>query len=249
MGRMLVALAAKDSRFAVTAALDRPESGLIGADIGTIAGIGEIGVLITQKNTDFDVIIDFSSPFGAEMAIDLALKNNAPIVCGTTGLDEALLRKLNEASAQIGVFFAKNFSRGIALCTEIAKQMARAIPEADVEIIESHHRNKADAPSGTALDLARGLCETRCLDFERDIIYCREGHTGVRPKGRIGISAVRGGGIVGEHRIIFAMPFETLVIEHSAISRELFAAGALDAAEFIFGKIGFYQMKDLLNQK
>ncbi len=249
MGRMLVALAANDSRFAVAAALDRPECGLIGTDVGVIAGIGEIGVPVTQTSTEFDVIIDFSSPYGTEMAIDLALDTKASIVCGTTGLDDALLRKLNDASAQIGVFFAKNFSRGIALCTEIAKQMARAIPEADIEIIESHHRNKADAPSGTALDLARGLCETRGLDFGRDIIYCREGHTGVRPKDRIGINAVRGGGIVGEHRIIFAMPFETLTIEHSAISREVFAAGALDASEFIFGKIGFYQMKDLLNQK
>ncbi|HDR91309.1 MAG TPA: 4-hydroxy-tetrahydrodipicolinate reductase, partial [candidate division Zixibacteria bacterium] len=121
-------------------------------------------------------------------------------------------------------------------------------PNADIEIIEAHHRNKADAPSGTALDLAKKIAESRRLNFEKDIVYCREGKNNLRKPDEIGVSSLRGGGIIGEHSIVFALPYEILIIEHRAISRDVFASGALDAAEFVAGKTGFFEINDLLRK-
>ncbi len=247
MGKMLVTLAQKDERFSITAALEKEANLFLGSDAGLTAGISQIGINITKEASDFDVIIDFSDPYGTLTALDLALDKGSALVVGTTGLDDSTIEILKTVSEEIGIFIASNFSRGIALCKEISARTATGLPNADIELVEAHHRNKIDAPSGTALDLARGLAATRKLDFDEQVIYGRKGRTGPREADEIAINTIRGGGIVGEHRIIFASPFETVVIEHRAISRALFAAGALDAAEFVYGKKGFFDMNDLIN--
>ncbi|MGC9316225.1 MAG: 4-hydroxy-tetrahydrodipicolinate reductase, partial [bacterium] len=163
-------------------------------------------------------------------------------------LPQNVIDDLKSASAEIGIFTASNFSVGIALCGDLASQAAKSLPTADIEIIEAHHKNKADAPSGTALELAKKIVESRNLNFEKDIVYCRDGKDCSRKPNEIGISAVRGGGIIGEHRILLALPYETLIIEHRAISRDVFAGGALDAAEFVAGKTGYFGINDLLRK-
>lgn len=247
MGRMITSLAAEDHRFEITAAVEKNGNECIGWDVGIVAGIGKLGVTMEHYATDFDVIVDFTEPAGTISALQMALENRAGLVTGTTGLDNQTIGRLKDESDKIAIFVASNFSRGIAFAKIISKKAAKALPNADIEIVEAHHRNKADAPSGTALDIAHELAETRELDFEENLIFGRKGKTGIREKNQIAVNAVRGGGIIGDHKIIFAMPYETLIIEHRAISREVFAAGALDAAEFVCGKTGFYEMNDLIN--
>ncbi|RKZ28263.1 4-hydroxy-tetrahydrodipicolinate reductase [bacterium] len=246
MGRSVIALAFYDDRFEIRAATEKEDHPQIGTDCGVPAGIGESGVLISETAGDFDVIIDFSDPEGLLTAIELALKNSAAIVTGTTGLDEKHLARLTEVSGKIGVFRASNFSRGIAAVTEIARKLASAFPGADIEIVEAHHRNKIDSPSGTALTIGKNIAEVRGKKLDDIMTSGRKGRTGPRPSGQIGFHSVRGGDIIGEHKVIFGLPYETVIIEHRAISRELFAAGALEAAAFIHGKTGYFDMEDLI---
>lgn len=248
MGRSVLKLAVADRRFNIVAALESLNSEFLGMDAGTVAGIGPIGIEIGTEAENFDIIIDFSSPGGTKSALDMALKNKSALVTGTTALPQNVIDDLKSASAEIGIFSASNFSVGIALCGDLASQAAKSLPSADIEIIEAHHKNKADAPSGTALELAKKIAESRNLNFEKDIVYCRDGKDCSRKPNEIGISAVRGGGIIGEHRILLALPYETLIIEHRAISRDVFAGGALDAAEFVAGKTGYFGINDLLRK-
>ncbi len=248
MGRSIIKLAVTDPRFSIVSALESSNSEHLGMDVGTAAGIGPIGIEIGTEAENFDVIIDFSSPDGTKSALNMALKIKSALVTGTTALPQNVIDDLKSASAEIGIFSASNFSVGIALCGDLTSQAAKRLPSADIEIVEAHHKNKADAPSGTALELARKIVEARNLNFEKDIVYCRDGKDCSRKPNEIGISAVRGGGIIGEHRILVAMPYETLIIEHRAISRDVFAGGALDAAEFVVGKTGYFVINDLLRK-
>jgi len=249
MGRSIIKLAVTDPRFSIVSALESSNSEHLGMDAGTAAGIGPIGIEIGTEAENFDVIIDFSSPDGTKSALDMALKNKSALVTGTTALPQNVIDDLKSASAEIGIFSASNFSVGIALCGDLASQAAKRLPSADIEIIEAHHRNKADAPSGTAMDLAKKIADSRKLNFEKDIVYCREGKNNLRKPDEIGVSSLRGGGIIGEHSIVFASPYETLIIEHRAISRDVFASGALDAAEFVTGKTGYFEINDLLRKQ
>jgi len=245
---MVAALASADERFKIVAALESTGNAHLGEDVGTVAGIGKIGVPITETAVDFDVIIDFSSPTGAMTAVLVALENDAAIVTGTTGLNPEEFEVLMDAANNIGVFTASNFSRGIAALREVATKLARDLPDADIEIVEAHHRMKADSPSGTALLIAEDLAAARNEKLDEIARYGRHGKIGPREDREIGISAVRGGGIIGEHSVILALPYETITIEHRVVSRELFAVGALDVAVFIHDKIGYFEMKDLINQ-
>ena len=247
MGRRIVALAAEDARFEIAGAVEAAGHPAIGADCGTVAGIGPVGVAIGKDAQDVDAIIDFSTPIGTEAAMHSAIAGKAALVTGTTGLDEDFLRRLRDAGKKIGVFRASNFGLGIAALRDIAQRLARTFPNADIEIVEAHHRAKIDSPSGTAIDIARSIAETRDVQIEEVARFGRNGAVGPRSNDEIGVHSIRGGGIVGDHRIIFAMPHETIAIEHRAISRDLFAAGALEAAAFVFDKIGFFGMDDLIS--
>lgn len=248
MGRRVVALSSVDKRFKLVSAVEKEDNPNLGKDAGLIAGIGEIGVRMDTTAKDFDVLIDFSVPDAIFRAIDLCVKNSSALVSGVTGLGEKEFDALREASKKIGVFHASNFSKGVASLALVVKDLANRLPDADIEIVEAHHRGKSDSPSGTAISLGKTISESRGTDFEKSVLYGRHGKFEKREKEEIGIHSLRAGGIIGEHAIYFSLPYETIIVEHRAISRDLFVAGALDSAEFIFGKIGFFSMNDLLKK-
>lgn len=196
---------------------------------------------------DVDVIIDFSSPNGLETALLFAESRKCGIVLGTTGYSEADLKRIEMASNRIPVFKTANLSIGVNLMQMLVKQAASFLGDKfDIEIIEKHHNLKKDAPSGTALMLAKSANEGRENALKE--VYGREGIVGAREANELGIHAVRGGTIVGEHEVLFCGEDEIITISHSARSKRVFAAGAIKAAKWLYGKnAGKYDMSDLLN--
>ena len=194
-----------------------------------------------------DVIVDFSHPAALEGLLELARSGATPLVLATTGLDEAQLTRVREAAAETPIFFSFNMSLGINLMSALARMATKVLGgQFDIEIIEKHHRRKLDAPSGTAIMLAQAVSAELTTPPE----YIHERHSKRQPRGQneIGMHAVRGGTIVGEHELLFAGQDETLSITHAAYSREVFATGALSAARFMAGKPpGLYDMNDLIN--
>lgn len=196
-------------------------------------------------DVDADVIIDFSHPSNFENIINFAKSKKLPIVMATTGLSDEQRAELKEASEEIPVFFSANMSLGINLLIKLA-QMATKVLESDfdIEIVEKHHNKKLDAPSGTALAIADAIDEV--MTDDANYVYERQSVRKQREKQDIGIHAIRGGTIVGEHDVIFAGPDEVITLSHSAASREVFAQGAVKAAIFMKNKVpGFYCMNDL----
>lgn len=199
-------------------------------------------------NVKADVIIDFSSPVNLEEMLEYAIKHRVGIVLCTTGLTPEQLKLIEDASRIIPILRSANMSMGVNLVTKLIKEAAAILADAgfDIEIIEKHHNKKVDAPSGTALALADAMNEV--LNNEYGYKYDRSTERGARPKKEIGISAVRGGTIVGEHEIIFAGMDEVIEIRHTAYSRAIFAKGAVQAAKFLPGKsAGMYHMSDLMD--
>ena len=193
-----------------------------------------------------DVVIDFSHPAILSDLLAFSLKNRLPVVVATTGMNEEHIESIQRASEQIPVFFTFNMSLGVSLLTKLAQQAAALLGGSfDVEIIEKHHNQKIDAPSGTAIMLANAVKES--LPFEADYIYERQSKRQKRRPDEIGIHSIRGGNIVGEHEIVFAGPDEIITLSHSARSKVIFATGAYKAARFIIDKKpGLYNMDDLL---
>lgn len=190
-----------------------------------------------------DVIVDFSHMSATDAVLDYAVANGIPCVIGTTGHTEQQLAHVKAAAEQIPVFHSGNMSVGIAVLLQLAKQAARAFPDADIEIIEVHHKHKADAPSGTALMLANAICEVRP---EARQVLGRSGQCKREPQD-IGISAVRMGNVVGEHKVCICTESQTITLEHKAHTRALFAEGGLTAAAYILGKTpGLYNMQTML---
>ena len=198
-------------------------------------------------NVKADLIIDFSHPAMLDSMLDFALKNNMPAVIATTGYDNAQTEKIRAAAEKIPIFFTFNMSLGINLVAALAKKAAAVLGDSfDIEIIEKHHNQKLDAPSGTAIMLANGINSVfgDTLNYE----YDRHSQRRKRPKNEIGIHSVRGGTIVGEHEVIFAGHDEVITITHTAQSREIFAVGAVKAAKYIYGRpAGLYDMNNLTN--
>ena len=197
-----------------------------------------------EADANADCIIDFSHHDGTAALLDFAVKNNLPLVLATTGQTDEEKAAIKAASEKIPLFFASNYSLGIAILVELAKKTAAAMPEAEIEIIEKHHNRKVDAPSGTALTLAEAIREVRPT---ATIHNGRSGH-GKRTPEEIGIHAIRMGNIVGEHEVMVGTPNQTITLKHEAHSRALFAEGALAAAEFLMGKpAGLYDMKSMVS--
>ena len=191
-----------------------------------------------------DVIIDFSHHSCAEMLCKYAVETGTPVVFATTGHTEEEFEMINEASKKVAVFTSANMSLGVNLIISLAKQAAKILNGFDIEIIEKHHNQKLDAPSGTALMIADGIKE---IKTDGEYIYDRTKVRQKRTQNEIGIHSIRGGTIVGEHDVIFAGHNEVVTISHSAQSREVFASGALSAAKFIAGKsAGMYKMDDMI---
>ena len=191
-----------------------------------------------------DCIIDFSNHACTEALLDFAVSNNIPLVLATTGQTVAERAAIAAAAEKIPLFFAANYSLGVALLIELAKKTAAAMPEAEIEIIEKHHDRKIDAPSGTALAIARAIQEVR----PAATVNCGRSGQGKRTPDEIGISAIRMGNIVGEHEVMIGTQNQTITLKHEAHSRALFAEGALAAAEFLCGKpAGLYDMTSLIS--
>ncbi len=202
-------------------------------------------VYIEECETPFDVIIDFSRPDALESNLTFAVKNHVAIVIATTGFSEDDKAKITDAAKEAPVFFAANMSLGVNLQMALAKKAAEFLGEAyDIEIIEKHHNQKVDAPSGTALAIAEHVGSA--FADQKEFVYGR--HSNTEKRGReIGIHGVRGGTIVGEHTVLFAGTDETIEIKHTAQSKQVFAHGALKAAKFLVGKpAGLYGMDDML---
>ena len=194
-----------------------------------------------------EVVVDFSAPACLNAVLDYCLKNNCPAVLCTTGYSELDIEKINSASKKIAIFRSGNMSLGVNLIIDLVKKATATLYGFDIEIIEKHHNQKVDAPSGTALMLADAAKEVMP---EKEYNYGRQGICGKRDKKEIGIHAVRGGTIVGEHDVIFAGNYETVTISHQATDRSVFANGAIAAANFIAGKKnGLYNMSDVINAK
>ena len=197
-------------------------------------------------NDHGDVLVDFSVPAALQASLDRAVSAGIPILIGTTGLDELADRRIAAAAEQVAVLRAANTSLGIAWLVELVERAARVLgPEWDVEIAETHHRHKADAPSGTALALGEAAARGRGGDLEAE--RGRDGTGLKRQEGAIGFASLRGGTVAGDHDVLFLGPEERLILSHRAESRTIFARGALAAARFLAGKpAGLYSMQDVV---
>lgn len=253
MGKALIEAVTQTDGLQVSAAIERPDSSLIGADAGELAGLGKLGVLIVgaieQVVNDFDVLIDFTTPSTTVHNLDVCVAHNKKIVIGTTGFDDAGLAAIDAAAQKIAVIFAANFSVGVNLCLKLLAQAAEVLNEGyDIEVIEGHHRHKVDSPSGTALRMGQVVADTLGRNLKECAVYGREGITGARDPNTIGFATVRAGDIVGDHTVLFATEGERVEITHKASSRMTFAKGAARSCNWLADKdCGLFDMQDVLN--
>ena len=247
MGRRLIALGNADSDLDVVAALDAPACPRLGDDAGSVAGIEPIGVHISaETDEELDVVIDFSLPAGTDAALKLCLAKKVPLVVATTALSDEQLTALDEAAHEIPVLFAPNMSLAVNLGMKLVEVASEALKDqdADVEILERHHRFKEDSPSGTALKFGQIVAERMGQTQHQ---HGREGRPGARPHNEIGYHAIRTGDNPGEHTIVFGLLGETVEVTVRASNRDCYAIGALAAAKFLADKpAGMYSMKDVL---
>jgi 4-hydroxy-tetrahydrodipicolinate reductase len=204
---------------------------------------------ISDAPNDADCIIDFSNPSSLNGLLEFSTKNSIPLVLATTGYTAEQVEQIKEASQNATIFFSFNMSLGISLLANLAKQATKVLGlDYDIEIIERHHNQKLDAPSGTAVLLADEIMSVRNNEIDSHLVFDRHSRRAKRDTSEIGMSSIRGGTIVGEHTILFAGNNENIELTHSANSREVFANGALRAGEFIAGKpTGIYAMSDLVS--
>lgn len=248
MGRALIDAAAGRADVKVTAAIDRLDAGGLGTKVtdGVLASADLAAGLSAA-----DVYIDFTSPAATRAVAETARTLARPAVIGTTGLTAADEAAVAQLATVAPIVVAANFSLGVNLLLGLVQQAARALgPEWDAEIVEVHHRAKRDAPSGTALMIAHAIAAGHGSNYDEVKRHTRDGDVGARPRGEIGVSAVRGGDVIGEHTATFFGAAERIEIGHRATSRAIFAAGALRAAAWVVGKPpGRYDMLDVLGLK
>lgn len=252
MGCALVRCIARADDLTLAAATEYEGAPTLGADAGTVAGVGPLNIKIDSDLStavrDTDVTIDFSAREALINNIGVVTGRGIPMVIGTTGLDDAMLAAVSEAAREIPVVRAANMSTGINVLLDLVTRAAAVLGmDYDVEIVEAHHRHKKDAPSGTALALAEAVATGRKQVLCDVMVNGRDGMVGARPAGEIGMHALRGGDVVGDHTLHFAAEGERLEFTHRASNREAFALGALRAARWLIGRsAGLYDMRDVL---
>ncbi len=254
MGRMLVRAVSEAEGATLAGASEQAGPSQFGRDAGEVAGVGALGVPIVTEASQLppaDVLIDFTAPSATLEHAALVAERGMRMVIGTTGFTDAQLEQLRNTLTASPVVMASNYSVGVNLALQLIRETAGVLgDDYDVEITEAHHRHKADAPSGTALSMGRAVAEGRGADFDKAVVYNREGLTGERQSGEIGFSVIRAGNIVGEHNVMFASPEERLEIRHIASDRMAFARGAVRAAAWLMDQpAGWYGMQDVLNLK
>jgi 4-hydroxy-tetrahydrodipicolinate reductase len=249
MGQRIVQLAREDKDLQLAAALEMSGHPQQGRDIGEVAGLGAIGVLVSSvppPEQRLDVVIDFSMPDGTMAILPICIERKIPLVVATTGHSAAQKRDIEAAAQQIPLLMAPNMSLAVNVLMYLCKQTGTLLKghNFDVEILERHHRFKKDSPSGTALHIAGILQDVM---GQTELRHGREGLVGERPPDEIGVHAIRVGDNVGEHTIIFSTLGETLEITHRAHARDCYVRGALQAAKYLAGKqAGRYTMNDVL---
>ncbi len=252
MGRTLVKAIAENKDLMLTGALEDARTPLIGHDSGVLAGLPENGIKLTSDAAALldkaDGIIDFTAPAATLAFAALGAKGRKVHIIGTTGLSAADEAKIKEAAKSAVIVKSGNMSLGVNLLAALTRRVAKTLDSSfDIEILEMHHNQKVDAPSGTALMLGRAAAEGRGIDLGKQSVRSRDGHTGARKAGDIGFATLRGGSVVGEHTVIFAGPAERIELVHKAEDRMIFAGGALHAALWARDqKPGLYSMADVL---
>ena len=235
----------------ITKCVEHKENGEIvaGVDINKCDAPYPIFASFSEIDVDADVIIDFSHPSVLASLLEYCKKNKMPAVIATTGLSDEQKKEIEDTSKEVPMFFSANMSIGVNLISELAAKAARVLEGSfDIEIVEAHHNQKIDAPSGTALMLADSISDA--LTNKPTYEFDRHSKRAKRDPNEIGIHSIRGGTIVGEHEVIFAGLDEIITISHSARSKDLFAVGAVNAAAFLKGKpAGMYSMKQLVDEK
>jgi len=252
MGRLLLALAREDAGLRVAGAVEAPGHAAVGRDAGEVAGGARLGVPVVTELGPIcraeQVVIDFTVPAATLAHARVASERGAALVVGTTGLDAGEDRELRTLAARTRAVIAANFSAGVTVLAELVAQAARLLdPSFEAEIVELHHHGKKDAPSGTALALGRAVAAARGQDFTRAGVLQRAGLVGARRPEEIGVVALRGGDVVGDHTVVFAGLGERLELVHRAQSRDCLARGALRAARWVAARPpGVYSMRDVL---
>ncbi|HTN96614.1 MAG TPA: 4-hydroxy-tetrahydrodipicolinate reductase [Nordella sp.] len=253
MGQTLIRVISAMPGAVLFAAVERPGSAFIGRDAGEIAGLGPIGVTITDKPleafVDAEGVLDFTSPTASVDFSGLAAQARIVHVIGTTGCSAQDEAKFKAAARHARIVKSGNMSLGVNLLGALTEQAARALDPAgwDIEILEMHHKHKVDAPSGTALLLGEAAARGRDIDLAAHSVRVRDGHTGARAAGAIGFATLRGGSVIGEHSVILAGEGEQVTLSHSATDRSIFSRGAVTAALWARDrKPGFYSMSDVL---
>ncbi len=252
MGRSVIGVLAEDPDAKLAAAFERGGSPVIGQDAGLLAGQPTLGTPVTsdlERGLEgAQVVIDFSAPPAAQALFELCARKGVAVVSGTTGMDDACKAALERAAHRVPAVYAPNFSVGVNVLFWLCEQAVKLVgPEFDLEIVEMHHKRKVDAPSGTAKRLAEVVARAREVDLASIERHGRVGMVGARPSGELGIHALRGGDVVGDHTLYLAGAGEQLELTHRAQGRHVFARGALRAAHWAVGrKPGLYDMADVL---
>ena len=255
MGRMLVKAVHETKGAELAGGSEAPHSDAVGEDPALLAGLPASGLKITaDARTLFEVsdaVVDFTAPAATVMHAQLAAETGTALVPGTTGLNADQQAAIAKAAQSVAIVQAANYSVGVNLLLGLTEQAAKMLgPDFDIEVLEMHHRHKVDAPSGTALLLGEAAAKGRGVDLGTHSVRSRDGHTGAREEGTIGFSALRGGSVVGDHRVIFAGDGESIELSHIAQDRMNFATGALRAA--LWGRNkgpGYFNMRDVLGLK
>lgn len=255
MGIRIINIVNETEGVTLAGAFEHPENPIVGQDAGLVAGIGEKGVKISASLDDIidsgDVIIDFTVPASTMSNVKKAASAGKAMVIGTTGITGEEQKEIRQIAENIPMVLAPNMSVGVNVMFRIAAEMAKILgSDYDIEIVEAHHRLKKDAPSGTAIGLARKLAEATDRDLEKTAVYSRHGIIGQRSDEEIGIQTLRAGDITGDHTVLFGGIGERLELTHRAHNRDNFAKGAVRAAKWIVSNDkGLYDMQDVLGLK
>ncbi len=251
MGKLIIK-SAVEKKFPIAGALGRPGADYIGMDAGEAAQLGvRTGAIVSDSIEkiidDCDVIIDFSTVELSMEVLDAAVKHNKALVCGTTGFSKEQVEKIHKAATKIPLLYAANTSKAVNLMNKILALVAKTLgEEAQIDIIEMHDKLKLDAPSGTSKEMAHHMAEAMGLDFDESAKYGRAGR-GIRGENEITFHSIRSGDISSSHKVIFGLQGERLEISHHAHNWECFANGAVDCAEFLYGKsAGLYRVEDVI---
>jgi 4-hydroxy-tetrahydrodipicolinate reductase len=252
MGRVLTRIVHETEGLEIAGGMESKGSPSVGADMGELAGIGSLGVVISDDPlplfTRIEGLIDFTMPQASIALAELSAQARIVHVIGTTGIDKAGEEKIRAAARHARIVKSGNMSLGVNLLAALVRKVAASLAaDFDIEILEMHHKHKIDAPSGTALLLGHAAAQGRQIDLANSSVRSRDGHTGARPQGHIGFATLRGGSVVGEHTVMFSGPDERIELTHKAASRDIFARGAVRAALWARDKKpGLYSMTDVL---